>query len=446
MSIRARSLFSNSLSSMISSGLLIFSTVLVPAILVRAITRESYDLLSTILAALPLLSIVPQSLRSAAASQLALAYGYTQRLLATRAYLRFSLIIAGGMALASIVGTEVYVALDKTYQGQSGLFRFGLYCIAGHALGLIAIGLFSAPAAARQDFLPENFAKLWPGLYHLAGIALVWLVAPASPLFWICVTYLTSSWTAAAILAMRLGIMLYAGTGVDAGWRHDRVERMFWSGLRGSTWWNVTAYLATSAATLIVSLQHPRDIVPFSVASSVLGITSAGLIAVASPISVHAVGLRDRSAAEQRRFFLMVNTLFQLYIVATVAFVLLLPEQVFVLWLKPALAHEVRYFCQLLVPAYGMRLMTMAFTVFVMSAGRQETLWLSPLVEAVMSVAGCLVLGMVMGPVGVPAALAISAAVRLAMTVLHDERYNVEALNLRRGDTLLSGLRLFGAK
>ena len=446
MTVRARSLVSNSLSSIISSGLLIFSTVLVPAILVRAISRTDYDLLSIILVALPLLSIVPQSLRTAAASQLALAFSQAEQWLATRVYLRFSVLVIVGLCIISIVGTEFYVRFNTAHQDRIALLRFGLYCIAGHALGLIVIGLFSGPAAAQRDFLPENFAKLWPGMYHLAGIAAVWFAAPASPIIWICLVYLTSSLTAAALLALRLWRSLYARSERGRGWRHVGVEALFWSGLRGTTWWNVTAYLATSAALLIVSIQHPASIVPFSIASSVLGITSAGLVAVASPVSGYAVGLRNRNPAEQRRFFLAVNTAFQLYIVVMTTVILLMPQQVFVLWLTPGLAGEVREFCGLLLPSYVLRLLTMAFTVFVMSAGRQETIWLSPTVEAVMSVGGCLLLGTTMGVAGIPLALTISAAVRLLLTVIHDERCNANALSLHRGDTLLSGFRLWRIK
>lgn len=442
MTIRSRSLVSNSLSSLVSSGLLIFSTVLVPAVLVRAISRPEFNLLSTVLATLPLLSIIPQSLRGVAPSQLALAYGQVEQWLATRAFLRFSVLVALGLATMSVVGMEIYIRFDTAHNDQVELFRFGLYCIAGHALGLIAIGLFSGPAGARQDFLPENFAKLWPGLYHLAGIALIWLVSPATPLIWIFLVYLSSSWTAAAILALRHCRSVYGGSPAKKeGGRHDEVEKLFWSSLRGTTWWNATAYLATSSAIIIVSLQHPDSIVPYSIATSFLGIVSAGLIAVASPIAGYAVIMRDRSSAERRRFFLIVNTLFQTYIIATAVVVLLIPQQLFALWVKPELAIEVRFFCTMLLPASVLRMLTMAFTVFVTGAGRQETIWLSPLIEAGLSVVCCLVLGRVIGVTGIPLGLTISAAIRLVLTVVHDERISMQALCLHRGDTLLSGLR-----
>lgn len=443
MTIRTRSLFSNSASSMVASGLLIFVTVLLPAILARALSRPDYDLLSTVLAVLPLLSIIPQSLRTSAASLLALAKKRAPAVLVSRVYLRFSLQIMAALAILAVIGIELYCYLDTSNQQRSWLLRVGLYCVAGHTLGLAAIGLSSGPAAARRDFLPENIAKLWPGFYHLAGAGLVWLLAPQTPLLVMSLIYLTSSWTIAALLAARLWRSIYVGT---AGWRDSEVTRLFRSGLQGAAWWNLTAWMATSASILIVSIQQPQGIVPFSIASSLLGITSAGLIALSGPISGYAVSLSGHEPDERRRFFLRVNTLFQAYILVTALIVLMMPRAVFVVWLTPSLADEVRDLCLLLLPSYMIRLLTMAFTVMVMSVGRQATIWLSPLVEAVMSIVGCVVLGGLLGMPGIALALTLSAAVRLILLVTHDEKINASALELRRGDTLLSGLRLLGER
>lgn len=442
MTIRSRSLVSNSFSSVLSSGLLIFSTVLIPALFVRALSRDEFTLFSTILATLPLLSIIPQSVRNAAPSQLALANALADQWLATRAFLRFCLLVAAGLAVISTIGIEIYTYFDSAHRGQEGLFRFGLYCIVGHALGLIAIGLFSGPAGARHDFLPENFGKLWPGLYHLVGIAAIWIISPKTPLVWICLVYLTSSWTAALMMALKLRRTLYGKHFSTTTWRHSKIEKLFWSSFRGSAWQNTTAYLATSFAIMIMSILHSSSIVPFSIAASILGITSAGLIAISSPIASHAIAMRKHSVKEQRQFFLMTNTLFQLYIIVTGIFVLLMPQQIFILWLQPELAEEVRFFCVLLLPSSILRLLTMAFSVFVMGAGRQEAIWLSPLVEAALSVAGCLILGTIAGPIGVPLALAFSAAIRLLLTITYDERRMAAEIHLHRGDILFSSLRI----
>ncbi len=441
MTIRARSLLNNALTSLAASGILIFSTVLIPAILVRGISRGNYDLLSIVLAALPPLLIIPQSLRSAAASQLALAFGKGDERAAIRTYFHFTLRVAILLAIAALVGIELYLLTLSQKVESISLLRLGLYCMAGHALGILAVGAFTGPASAHRDFLPDNIAKLWPGLFHLAGIATVWLTTPDHPLVWIFAVHLASSWSVALLLAVRLAKPLHLT--LTTAVPHDgEAERAFWSGLRGSAWWNLTAYLATTAAVLVVAVTHPSAIVPFSIAISVLGIMSAALIAVASPISGHAADLLRRPTNESRRFFLRVNTLFQLYVLGSMILLSLLPQQLLSLWLGPGLADEVRHYMMLLLPSYALRLLSMAFTVFVMSAGRQHTLWLSPMVEAVLAAGGCLLLSQVMGVIGVPVALAVSSMARLLLTATYDERLNAADLRLCRGDILLSGFRI----
>lgn len=446
MTVRSRSLFSNSFGSLVSSGLLIFNTLLVPAVLVRTINRSEYNLLMTALAMLMFLSVVASSTRGVAPSQLVLAYARTSRWLATRAYARFSFLVMAGTAVVAIVGSEAFIWLDQAHSGQTGIFRFGMYCIVGHALGLLAMGVFCGPAAAQRDFLPDNFAKLWPGLYHLFGIALVWAIQPAEPLVWIFLIYLTSPWVGAALLAVWLKKSLYSGAPEHDPKTQRSLEKSFWAGLLGMSWWNLMSYLAVNAATFIVLLLHPRDIVPFGIATSFLGITSAGLIAVASPITGYAAGLHGRPAEDRRRFFLIVNTLFQVYIISTALVILLIPNVIFVLWLKQELAEQVRLFCLLLLPAYALRQVPVAFTMFVMSVGRQQQVWVTPLVEAMLSVGGGLVLGTFVGVAGIPMALAISSLARIGMTMLYDEPRHAEVIGLRRGDSLWSALTLIGVR
>lgn len=439
--VRARSLVSNSVSSLISSGLLIFNTLLVPALLVRTITRPDYDLLMSTLAVLMLLSVVASSTRGIAPSQLVLAYAQTSKELATATYARFTLWVIAGTAALAVFGSEIFLGL-QTSQGDLSQFRFGMYCIVVHALGLIAMGIFAGPAAAQRDFLPDNFAKLWPGIYHLIGIGAVWLIHPPTPLFWIFLVYLSSSWVGSLILGIWLWVPLFGKTLEDDEPTRQLLARTFWSGLRGLAWWNLMSYLAVNAATFLVLVLHPREIVPFGIAVSLLGVTSAGLIAVASPITGYAASLHDHPVDERRRFFLVVNTLFQLYVVATSVVILLLPQWLFEQWLTAELATQVQHFCLLLLPAYFLRQLTISFSIAVMSVGRQEHVWLTPLLEAILAVGGGVVLGLLFGIEGVPLALTLSSLVRLLMTAWHDEPRNAADIGIRRGDILWSSLTL----
>lgn len=443
MSSRPRTLVSNSVGSILASGMLIFSTVLVPAVLARALTRAEFDAYSVVLASLPLLLIVPQSVRTVGATQLALAIARYGESDATRGYGRFVLSIAAAHVLLSMLGVELYVAASQMSSAPFQL-RLGLYGILAYTIGLMAAGLVATPAAARRNFIADNVAKLWPGLFQLVGVSAIWLAGAEHPLFWIFAVYAASSWTVAALLsAFGRGISFpqTASKHVQTGLQYE-----LFHGLRGVLWWNLTAYFATTAAVMVVAIGFPEHIVPFSIATSLLGLVSAALVAVSGPIAVHAAAAQTQPAEQRRRLFLVINSLFQGYIVAMALAIVLAPVTLYGLWLTPEIAGDVKWFTLLLMPATVARLLTMNFTIFVMSAGRQQSLWLSPLVEAVLSFLGSLLLAWPLGVIGIPMALGISAAFRLLLTILHDEPLTRNELALAPGDVLFSAGRLVKAR
>lgn len=440
MSTRPRSLVSNSVGSIIASGMLIFSTVLIPAALARTLTRAEFDTYSVVLAALPLILLLPQSMRTVGASQLALAVAKYGAGSAMGGYGRFVAIVSAAHVALSALGIEVYVRLGHA-GGDAATLRGGLYALLVYSAGLLAAGWAIAPAAAQRDFRPDNIAKSWPSLAQLAGVGTIWAMGSEHPLAWIFAVYAASSWSI-AILLSAVSRRRAAGAPAPAGPAPSGLFQDLTRGLRGVLWWNLTAFLATTATVMIVAIGHRAYIVPFSIATSLLGIVSAAMVAVSGPIAVHASAFLGQPPQARRRLFLLANTLFQAYILGTAFVIVVAPVALYALWLTPELAGEVKTLSVQLLPATVLRLLTMCFTIFVMSAGRQHSLWLSPMVEAVLSVAGSLLLGHWLGIAGIPIALAFSAAVRLVLTVVHDERINRGALGLDRGDVLLSAWSL----
>jgi O-antigen/teichoic acid export membrane protein len=441
MSFRPRRLVHNSLGSLVASGLLIFTTLLVPAILTRGLQRSEFDLFLFVLAVLPALLIIPQSMRTVGATHLALASAEYGQGPAVWGLGRSTVTVVAVHSLLCVIGIEAYLAFGGLGHEWEGIARFGLYSLFAYTLGLFVVGVIVAPPAAERDFRPDNVAKLWPGAFQLLGIAAVWQARPAEPLFWVFIVYVTSSWSLALALFLRYGRSL--AQIASSGDRPERgLQRSLITRLRGVVWWNGTAFLATSATVVVMALGHPASLAPFSLAMSLLGIVSAGLIAISGPIAVHATAIAGEGPAARRRFFVLTNSFFQLYILLAALVVAFLPTQILAFWLNPELAVGVKSFSLLLLPAFVLRLLTMAFTVFVMAAGRQHTLWLSPMVEAGLSTVGSIVLSYWMGPVGIPVALTISAAVRLGMTLLHDDPINRTHLGLERHDLLFSVMHL----
>lgn len=439
MQFRPRSLLSNSLSSLFASAILLLSTILIPALLARSLSRDQFDTYALVFAALPPLLILPQSLRTMGASQLSLAIERHGLSVAVWGFAKFSLLVAAIHVVIGLVGIGIYIRLsDDIVDGL--MLWLGLIAVLAYTLGIAAGGYFVAPAAAHRDFIPDNVAKVWPGIFQLCGITALWLLKPGDILGWLFLIYVASSWSVATALwaLTRLrGTALPTRTATPAP-----MLGSFARGLGGIVWWNLTAFLATSASIMVVAVMLPKEIAPFSIAVSLQGLISAVLIAVSGPIALNAASMTQGESAHRRAFFLRINTWFQAYIVLAVAGVLIVPTELFQLWLTAELGAEVRRFVILLVPATAIRLLTMCYTVFVMSAGRQHAMWLSPAVEAIFSVALSIALAKTMGADGVALALALAALVRLSLTVWHDEPCNDQALGLRRGDVLLSAWRL----
>lgn len=438
---KPRTLVGNSLGSLVATALVMLSTLLIPAIMARGFARVEFDLYLAALAFLPAMLILPQSIRTVGASQLALAFASHGRRAATREFVRFNAYAALVHLCLSVAGVEAYGALARSFGGLSFEIHVYLYFLIAYSLGVMLVGLIAAPAAAAKDFRLDNIAKFWPGLFQVAALTLIWSLRPSQGLTWAFTAYAASSWTIAIFFLWRFGAFL-EWPRTAAAPDSSGLRMFFLKGLSGVLWWNVTAFLATSASIMIVAIMYPRELAPFSTASTLLGLISAGLIAISGPITLHAAAMDEGDTRSRRRFFLQINSLFQAYIGAATLVILLMPEAIYQLWLNAELAPEVKRYSIMLLPAAVLRILTMAFTLFVMSRGRQHTLWLSPLVEAILSTGGSLVLGYSMGAGGIPLALALAAAVRLMMTVFHDSRNNAPALALEPNDLLLSAWRL----
>ena len=209
------------------------------------------------------------------------------------------------------------------------------------------------------------------------------------------------------------------------------------------SWWNLTAFLSTTASVAIVAFFQPTKIVSFSIAMSVIGVISGGLIAISSPIASKVATLGIDKISLRKELFQKLNTIFIGYIIFSSLFILLVPSVVFRIWVGDLYAEDVQYYVLLLLPAYCLRLLTMCFTVFIMSSGRQSTIWLSPAVESVVATVGGLILIGVMGVEGIAVALFVSSVVRILLTLMYDINLNSDVLPLSAGDIVLPKPKAF---
>lgn len=446
--IRERSLRANSLSSLFASGGVFAITLAMPAVLARSITASDYQVYATAMAFLPLALLLSQSLRNCAGSALIVAMQRAQGADVARAYRRIVLLVTGLVLAGGVLVTEFLRFFSLVGDLDQGLLRFGVYCVLINVSGIGFSLLVTGPATASQDFVPENLLKLAPPALLLALLVAVFIVAPDDELWWIFAAVAVSPWPLAGWLMLRYHGAVgrwfdtsQTGTKlVSDRLTPNAVFRFLAVSSASVGWWNLTAYFATSITVAVVALTLPGDVVAFGMVFSLIGLLSGGLIAISAPIAsrVASIPLDDTAArvAAFRRF----NGYFILYIVAVALFVLLVPARIYELWVGAQYAGSVRAMLLLLLPATVLRLQTMCFTLFVMSVGRQATLWLSPMIEAIVATLASFLLAPVMGIEGIALALTLSAALRLAMTLGHDIGLNRDVFPIRWNDLFVPKL------
>jgi hypothetical protein len=443
--IRKRTLRANSLSSLIASGGVFAITLALSAVLARSIVATEYQVYATATAFLPLALLLSQSLRSCAGSALTVALQCAEAGEVASAYRRIVLIVTlvtVGCG-AGIIEIIRFFYLVKNF--NTGLLSFGLYCILLHVAGVSLSLLVTGPAAANEDFLPDNLLKLVPNTLTLASFIIILAVAPDSPLWWIFAMLGLSPWPLTVWLLLRYRkavIRWFESRALMDKPLLDFLDgkgatQFLFGSLISVSWWNMTAYFATSVTIALVALTLPRDVVAFTMAFSLIGVLSGGLVAVSAPLAsrVALIPLSDFKAriSAFRRF----NSYCILYILAAAFVILVLPTSVYEVWVGKQFGAAVQGALLLLLPGTTLRLQTMCFALFVMSTGRQSTLWLSPLVEALIATSSSFLLAPLFGLTGVAAALTLAATVRILLTLTHDIRLNQDIFPIGWRDFLL---------
>lgn len=443
--IRERSLRANSLSSLFASGGVFAITLAMPAILARSITASDYQVYATALAFLPLALLVSQSLRNCAGSALIVAVQRGDGPVVARAY-RWIVFLASGLVLfGGALIIEILRLTSLVGDLDQGLLRFGIYCVLINVSGIGLSLLVTGPATASQDFVPENLLKLAPPAMLLAALLAVFIVAPDEKLWWIFAAVAASPWPLAGWLMLRYRRSVQqwfdtphkASTRASSRLGRNAVFRFLVTSSASVGWWNLTAYFATSITIAVVALTLPGSVVAFGMAFSLVGLLSGGLVAISSPIASRVASIPHDDVAGRVAAFRRFNAYFTFYIVGVALFVLLVPARIYELWVGAQYAGSVRAMLLLLLPATVLRLQTMCFTLFVMSIGRQATLWLSPMVEAIVATIASFLLVSHLGIEGVALALTLSAALRLAMMLWHDIRLNQDLFPIHWKDLLI---------
>ena len=440
--IRQRNLRVNSLFSLIASGGVFAITLALSAVLARTINPADYQTYATATAFLPLFMLLSQSLRTCAGSAIIVALQRAKPIDVAHAYQQIVLTITILTFAVSAAGIEIVRNFVIEEKSGTGLLVLGLYCLLTNVAGISLSLIVTGPAAANEDFLPDNLLKILPSAFMLAAFIAVSLVNPYEPLKWLFVALAISPWPVTAWLLLRNrseATAWFRSCGVSDSITAPIFDlkatlRFLTIALASVSWWNVTAYFATTVTIAIVAITLPREVVAFTMAFSLIGLVSGGLIAISAPLASRVALIAPGDFLLRVSAFRRFNGYFILYILVAALVILVVPVRIYEAWVGTYYGAEVRAVLLLLLPATVLRLQTMCFSLFVMSAGRQSTMWLSPTAEAVVATFTSYLLAPMFGLVGVAGALALSASVRLFLTFAHDVRLNKDILPIEWRD------------
>lgn len=343
-----------------------------------------------------------------------------------------SLIVAAakfflGIALVAIVAAialsfilPAILAWDKAFAaiGSEAIRYLGLAA----ALSMPAL-IFTSYATGNHNFLWENVLKCLGPYLGLALVFGAWQLMPNQQ------GRLSAQWV---IGISALSTVLGALFVISLGLRHLFAFKIRWFrthsfGMRelikesgGTYWWQICALLTVGTGPFMVSRVDLDSVVAYAIAVSTMTVITGISTAFSGPFTIQiaqsSLNTDTQRVDEFRRF----HDRFMMFVYVATIIVLAVPQLVFNLWLGESLGQAVG---QLLIPlaiANLLRQITSPYTSAVLGLGKQSSIWVSPSIEAVLSILLGLLLGNAYGSQGVAYGLLVAALVRLIVTLFYD--------------------------
>jgi len=308
--------------------------------------------------------------------------------------------------------------------------------------------VFTSYAAGNQNYLWDNFLKCLGPYLGLVVVFAVWQFTSSSrgtlPMLW--VIGISSACTVfAAMVVLCVGLLQPFASKISWLQTPSHSVGVLWKEAGGTYWWQLCALLSVATGPFMVSRVDSGSVAAYAIAVSTMTVTTGISTAFSGPFSIQIAQSVAHLAAQRAKTFRRFHDRFMLFIYVSTFVLLAMPQVIFEWWLGEFLGRVVS---QLLVPlalANFLRQVTAPYTAAILGLGQQEKIWLSPLVEAVLSILFGLLLGNVYGAQGVAYGLLAAALVRLLVTLFYDLRITRKALPLFARHLLFpSVLSLFG--
>ena len=437
-----RSFRINTVFNLVGGGLMLLYTLLLPSILSRAMTTESFGAYILGLQFVPFLMLLAVPIQQPLAphfARLNVDGKASDRDDLVRTSVRL-LVAAALLAIFFSIAASRLLPVMLGWQAEFAAVASGSIVTLGIAAALsFPVFVVTAFAAGRQNFLWDNLLKC-SGPYAGLTLVSIWILVSSKlgvqfkPQL---IAYLFAAATVTVsllvgVLGSRfipLKISIFGKVELAGIYTHLGAAR-------GVLWWNLCALLSISVAPFIVSSIEPAKVAAFAVSASLMNVIAGLTNALAGPFSVKMGQYATDDVTSRTNIFLRLQRPFQAFLVGSTCLLLILPVSLFKIWVGVELAQEIATLILPLALANLVRQVTGPYTIALLGLGLQNKLWLSPAIEAVGSILFGVILGKYFGAIGVAYGVLIAASLRLIFTAIHDLPMTRSALQLTLMDIL----------
>lgn len=417
-------------------------TLLLPGILSRAMTTESFGAYILGLQFIPFLMLLITPIQQPLAPRFArlnVEGKESERVNLVRTSIRL-------FGMASLIAIIVSIAASQLLPVMLG-WKAEFVTVASSSIATLGVAaaisfpvlIVTSIAAGQQNFLWDNLLKC-SGPY--AGLALVsiWMLVSSNLGVMLTPKHIACLFAAATVIAsLLIGALGIRFIPIEVSIFGEVEPGSIYNSMgaaRGVLWWNLCALLTVSVAPFIVSSIEPTKVAAFAVSASLMNVISGLTSALAGPFSVKMGQYADSDVKSRTLIFLRLQRPFQAFLVGSTCILLILPVSLFELWVGSELARQISILIMPLALANLVRQLTGPYTIALLGLGLQNKLWLSPALEAVGAILFGSILGFYFGAIGVAYGVLIAASLRLVFTVIHDFPMTRSALQLNVMDIL----------
>lgn len=428
---------------MLGSMLMVVHALLTPWVYSRLFTFDEYSAYVLGFQFLPLFFLLVSPLNAAAAPLISLKdtkSEYDVRPLLQSILTVYLLLSIVGLIVAIITFIFMPTIINSSENNISLVTRMVL--IQGVSISLTIPAYFvSTYACSRGNYILDNVLRLsgpWVCLILVVCLQYFYLLSGRTISLDDLIIILFLSYSSGSVIVFLIGVsevrkIVYLKISIIVVAKYAKFILLK---ILGSYWWQVSALVTLYSGVLLVSYFEYDMIASYGLASTLMVFVSGLSTVVAGPISIELS--RERSIVMMERVFKYrkYQRLFILVTSSATIGLILIPDYVMNFWVGELIGMGLILLIPPIALGHFFRQLTSVYSMNIVGMGKQNILWLSPLVESISAVLIGILLGSKFGAVGVAYGFMISGMIRLLMMLYYDIRLMKNYMDVQVQDVL----------